>query len=75
MTKSLFTRPATRTTKTISSASDSLRSSILPNEPPILPNERILRENGDMYTYVNFQPEIPDCELVILHFVIDTYLH
>merc|ERR1711974_507501 len=59
-----LSRPATRTTKTISSASDSLRSSILTNEPlSILTNERSLREGGEVYTYVNFQPEILNCEL------------
>ena len=55
-----FPRPTTRTTKTISSASDSLRSSILTS------NERGLRENGDVFTYVNFQQEILNCELVKL---------
>ena len=57
---SFYSRPATQTTKTISSASDSLRSSILTS------NERSLRENGDVYTYVNFQPEILNCEMVTL---------
>ena len=65
--KRLFSRPTTRTTKTISSASDSLRSSILTS------NERSLRENGDVYTYVNFQPEILNCELVTLFMLKQVY--
>ena len=56
-----FPRPTTRTTKTISSASDSSRSSILTTD-------RSLREGGEVYTYVNFQPEILNCELVRLYF-------
>jgi len=51
-----LSRPTTRTTKTISSASDSSRSSILTTD-------RSLREGGEVYTYVNFQPEILNCEL------------
>ena len=57
-----FRRPTTRTTKTISSASDSSRSSILTTD-------RSLREGGEVYTYVNFQPEILNCELVRLYSV------
>jgi len=51
-----LSRPTTRTTKTISSASDSSRSSIMTTD-------RSLREGGEVYTYVNFQPEILNCEL------------
>jgi len=51
-----LSRPTTRTTKTISSASDSSRSSILTTD-------RSLREGGEVYTYVNFQPEILNSEL------------
>ena len=60
-----FCRPTTRTTKTISSASDSSRSSILTTD-------RSLREGGEVYTYVNFQPEILNCELVRLDFSMST---
>jgi len=58
-----LSRPTTRTTKTISSASDSSRSSILTTD-------RSLREGGEVYTYVNFQPEILNCELVRLYFML-----
>ena len=66
-------------TKTISSTSNSLSSSILTNDPIILNNEHntsthgegghfhsegeLLRENGD-HTYVSLQLEIFDCDLV-----------
>ena len=72
-------RPTTRTTKTISSTSNSLCSSILTNDPIILNNEHntsthnesglshsegeLLRETGD-HTYVSLQPEIFDCNMV-----------
>ena len=72
-------RPTTRTTKMISSTSNSLCSCILANDPIILYNQHntsthgegghfhsedeLLRENGD-HTYVSLQPEIFDCDLV-----------
>ena len=50
-------RPATRTTKTISSGSDSSRSSLVMTD-------RSMKDMGGDLTYINFQPEILRCELV-----------
>jgi len=54
-----LSRPTTRTTKTISSASDSSRSSIMTTDRSL----REAVEAGEVYTYVNFQPEILNSEL------------
>merc|ERR1719334_1511912 len=51
-----LSRPTTRTTKTISSASDSSRSSMVTTD-------RSLRDGEREDTYINFQPEILSCEL------------
>jgi len=51
-----LSRPTTRTTKTISSASDSSRSSMVTTD-------KSLKDGGGEDTYINFQPEILTCEL------------
>ena len=52
-------RPATRTTKTISSGSDSSRSSLVMTDRSM----KDIAAGGDL-TYISFQPEILSCELV-----------